>query len=132
MGGWIQLHRQLRDNWIYQNPLYLKACITMLFEVNHTEKKVLIESELIVCGVGQSIHSLNKWAELFGKEWTIQKVRTFFALLKKDSMIDMEGLRKTTRVTICKYAQYQKRQHTDNTDDNRQPTDSQQTANNKQ
>lgn len=30
-------------------------------------------------------------------------------------MIEVEGLQKTTRITICKYDDYQNKQHTDNT-----------------
>lgn len=57
--------------------------------------------------------SLKSWAKQF--KWTIQQVRTFFKLLEKDLMITSEGMRKTTRITICNYESYQETQHTDNT-----------------
>lgn len=126
MNGWIMLHRQIRDHWLYQNPVYFHAWVTMLMEANHCEKKVLIDGEIITCGVGQSVHSLNGWANVFGGDWTTQKVRTFFALLQKSEIINTEGLRKTTRVTICKYALYQNKQQGDNTENNTEITRSQQ------
>ena len=125
MNGWIKLHRQIIKHWIFMNPVYLKAWITILIEVNHTEKKVLIESELIACKSGQSINSLGTWVKIFGRGWTIQKVRTFFNLLKKDLMIKLEGMRKTTRLTVCNYASYQDVQQAGN----KQVTSKQQAGN---
>jgi hypothetical protein len=68
---------------------------------------------------------LPTWAKIFGKGWSIQKVRTFFNILKNNNMILIEGLRKTTRLTICNFTTYPyditDRQQTDN----RQITDRQ-------
>lgn len=127
--GWIKLYRSIKTHWIYDNAEYLKAWITLLLEVNHSDKKVLIQGDLLECPRGSSLHSLNNWALIFGNYWTIQKVRTFFKLLEKDQMINMQGLRKTTRLSVCKYEVYQDQQHTDNTQTNTEITRSQQTAN---
>lgn len=112
--GWISVHRKIRFNWIWDDPQYFKAWITILFTVNHADKKVLIQGELLECKRGQSLISLAGWGKIFGKKWTIQRVRTFFKLLEKDGMIIINGLRKTTRLTVCNYAKYQKQQQTDN------------------
>jgi len=117
--AWIKIDRKIIEHWIWNNPIYLKAWMTMIIVVNYEESKSLIHGELIICKRGQSLLSLNSWAEKFGKEWTIQKVRTFFELLKNDSMIELEGLQRRTRLTICKYDSYQeratRRQHANNT-----------------
>lgn len=105
--GWIKLYRSIQKHWIFENELYLKAWITMLLEMNHTEHKSIIEGEIIVCSRGQKVYSLSTWAKVFGSKWSVKKVRTFFNLLEKDKMIDREGLRKTTRVTIINYDSYQ-------------------------
>lgn len=115
MEGWIKLHRKIAQHWIYKNSDYVKAWICILITVNYEDKKVLIHGELIECKRSQSLLSLLSWAKLFGKNWTIQKVRTFFELLKSDSMIITEGLPKTTRLTVCNYDDYQTEQQTDNT-----------------
>jgi len=107
MSGWIKLHRQIREHWIWDNPDYLKAWLTILLSVNHEDKKVLISGELIDCKIGQSAMSLESWTRLFGHGWTINKTRGFFKMLKNDKIIHTEGLRKTTRLTVCKYADYQ-------------------------
>lgn len=114
MEGWISLHRKIKEHWIWGNSFYLKAWIQLILDVNFEDNKVLIEGELIDCQRGQSVKSLKTWSKDFGKNWTIQKVRTFFKLLENDHMIILEGLRKTTRITICKYDSYQLMQHTDN------------------
>jgi len=115
MDGWIKLHRKIFEHWIMKNPHYFKAWITMLIIVNYDDKKCLIHGEVIECKRGQSILSLDSWVKIFSNGWTKQKVRTFFELLKNDSMIELEGLRKTTRLTICNYDNYQIEQHTNNT-----------------
>jgi hypothetical protein len=55
--------------------------------------------------------SLQNWAE----RWKVSKdtARNFFTLLEKDSMILHEGLPKTTRITVCKYEDYQSDLHAD-------------------
>jgi len=133
ISGWISIHRQIQDHWIFKNPLYLKAWITMLLGVNFEDSKVVIDGELLECKKGESLRSVNSWMLIFGNKWTRQKVRTFFNLLEKDSMIAIKGLRKTTSLTICNYGTYQSCQPTDNQQKtNRKPTDNQQitTSNN--
>jgi hypothetical protein len=114
MSGWIKLHRDILDHWIWKNNFYFKAWIAIIMNVNHEDKKILIEGELIECKRGQSLLSLSSWVDCFGRGWTMQKVRTFFSLLKNDSMINTEGLRKTTRLTVCNYDTYQGDQQANN------------------
>jgi len=127
MIGWIKLHRQIRNHWVFKNANYFKAWVVIISEVNHQTTKVIIEGELIECKRGQSINSLATWVRILGDEWTVQKLRTFLKLLEKDGMINTEGLRKTTRVTVCNYESYQSEQQ----GDNKQTTRRQQ-ANNKE
>lgn len=122
MNGWIKLHRQIRSHWVFKNANYFKAWVVIISEVNHQTSKVLIEGELIECKRGQSINSLATWVSILGDDWTIQKLRTFLKLLEKDEMINTEGLRKTTRLTVCNYDSYQSEQQADN----KQTTNSQQ------
>jgi DNA replication protein DnaD len=120
--GWIKLHRGIKDHWIWEKDEYFKAFVTIIIECNHTDQKILIDGELLECKRGQKIYSLSTWARVFGKHWSIQRVRTFFALLSRDAIIEVEGLRKTTRLSLVNYETYQGEQQTANT----QPTRSQQ------
>ena len=114
MAGWIKIHRTINKHWIFTDAERFRAWMIILLTVNFEPKKQMIEGELISCDRGQSIISLNTWASKFGNKWTVQKVRTFFNLLKKDEMIHTEGLRKTTRLTVCNYDSYQDEQQADN------------------
>jgi hypothetical protein len=132
MSGWIKLHRQIRNHWVFKNANYFKAWVVIISEVNHQSTKVIIEGELIECKRGQSINSLSTWVSILGKDWTIQKLRTFLKLLEKDEMINTEGLRKTTRLTVCNYDSYQSEQQGDNKQTtNRQQGDNKEITTNK-
>lgn len=105
MAGWIKLHRDIREHWIWKSDHRLKWWLDILLSVNHCDSKVLIKGKLIDCGRGQSVISLESWA----KKWNVSRkaVKDFFALLQNDSMISMESVRISTRITVCNYDSYQ-------------------------
>lgn len=129
MSGWIKIYRQIDKHWVWENESYFKAWITILLRVNFEDRKTLVSGELIDCKRGQSLYSLKTWAKIFGKNWTIQRVRTFFELLKKEHMINTEGLQKTTRLTVLNYDSYQNEQQTNNTQKSFESTHKQHTDN---
>ena len=115
MEGWIKLHRKALRHWLYnENRPHTRreAWEDMLLLCNHEDSKVLIQGELVDCKKGQSVMSLKSWAKQF--KWSIQQLRTFLKLLENDSMITSEGLRKSTRITICNYDIYQDKQQANN------------------
>lgn len=123
--GWVSIHRKILKHWIVGDPYYFSAWIIILLEVNHDHrvKKKVIKKQIVECGRGQSIKSIDTWATVFGsKHWTRQKVRTFFQLLEKDGMINQENLSVTTRLTICNFDTYQKKQPSDNQQSNHHVT----------
>lgn len=111
--GWISLHRKITEHWIWSDPVKLKWWLDLLLYVNHSDQKVLIGNILLECKKGQSIMSLQNWAN----RWGVSKdtIRSFFDLLKKERMIQTENLKKTTRITICNYGDYQCLTHDDPT-----------------
>lgn len=105
MIGWIRIHRQITDHWIWKDPVKLKWWLDILLTVNHTDAKVNIGLQIFECKRGQSIMSLSNWAGRWGV--SKDKARNFLVLLEKDGMILHESLGKTTRITICNYDSYQ-------------------------
>lgn len=107
--GYIALFRSLRNHWIWEDPVKLKWWLDLLLEVNHKPKNVSIKYELIECGRGQSVKSLESWA----KSWRTNKstVIRFFKMLEKDKMICIENLKITTRITVCNYDSYNGERH---------------------
>lgn len=105
MEGWIKLHRNIKDHWIWKSQNRFQWWVDILLSVNHTDNKVLLKGDLIECKRGQSIRSLESWA----KDWNVTKktVKDFFELLQKDSMLVHESLKFSTRITVCNYDNYQ-------------------------
>ena len=120
MSGWIKIYRSISKHWLFTDAERLRAWIIILLEVNHAEKPVMIDGEKLECGRGQSVNSIKTWAKLFGN-WSRGRTRTFLSLLQNERMIELEGLRKTTRLTVINYSIYQ----------DEKPTESQQKATNK-
>lgn len=106
--GWIKLHRKSFDNFLYKEnrPLSKReAWEDILLRVNYVDGDSLMGNEKIICKRGQSTMSLDTWGKIFN--WDKSKVKRFFDLLQNNSMIVVENLHKTTRVTVCKYEDYQ-------------------------
>ena len=106
--GWISIHRQLQDNWLWKEKRIFskaEAWIDILMTVNHTDKKVLIGNLLLEVKRGDSIKSLDSWAKSW--EWNKSKVRRFFVLMTNDEMITITNEKKTTRLTVLNYDSYQ-------------------------
>ena len=69
---------------------YLRAFLVILYETkkNSNEK------------------SLNQWAKSFGKNWSIQHVRTFFTLLNLRGLTNTQTTRLATKITPVKPMRY--------------------------
>ncbi|MCP4651270.1 MAG: hypothetical protein GY853_14475 [PVC group bacterium] len=98
------------------NAEYFKAWMLILMRVNYTDKNVLIGNSVIECKRGESLNSYDTWAKIFGvKNWNVSKVRRFFDLLEKDSMIVRKRVPNTTHLRVVNYSTYQDEQQADDT-----------------
>lgn len=105
--GYIKLHRQIQDCWIWDSGKFDKrsAWIDLLMLANHRDKKIMFDSEYIVITRGQFITSIRK---LSGRwEWSKSAVTAFLNLLEKDSMIKRDSNNRRTLITIINYEVYQ-------------------------
>ncbi|MBY6788268.1 hypothetical protein HYH38_11155 [Clostridium botulinum] len=103
--GWIKLYRNLREHWIWEDPVKLRWWIDMLLQANHHDKKVALGNEIILIRRG-SFHT----SELkLAKRWCTSKksARTFLDLLQNDGMINMVKSFKGTTIEVSKYGDYQ-------------------------
>jgi hypothetical protein len=105
MAGWIKIHREIIDHWLWSDDRKFKWWIDLLLMANYESNKMLIGNNLIECNRGQLIRSLDGLA----RRWMVTKktVRTFLMLLQKDAMIKIENVKFCTRITICNYDKYQ-------------------------
>lgn len=106
--GYIKLHRCIEESFLYPQKrefTEFEAWLDILMNVNFADAKVKIGNDVYTCLRGQSLLSLDSWGNRWF--WHKSKVRRFFEVLKKESMITTESLQKTTRLTVCKYEHYQ-------------------------
>ncbi|MFO8067443.1 MAG: hypothetical protein R6U11_07670, partial [Bacteroidales bacterium] len=115
MQGWIKLHRRIIDHWIWQDPEYLRMWIYLLLDVNHEDRKIVWNKEVVTVKRGEKITSLRKLSMEFN--CSREKVRHFLKLLIKDGMCNTVNNTNYTHIKICNYDSYQVQQHADNTAD---------------
>lgn len=107
MKGWISVHRQLQEHWLWQDKPFSKgqAWIDLLMSVNHDDSKFLLGNELIELKRGQKVTSIRQLCECWG--WSNNKVVAFLDLLEQEGMLIRKSDSKKTVITIEKYEEYQ-------------------------
>ena len=103
--GWIKLHREIVDHWIWQDPFKLRAWLDLIMLANHKPKKINIDSQIITIDIGQHWTSDESLAKRWG--WGRKKVRNFLKLLESDGMIIRKSTPRGTAITIVNYKVYQ-------------------------
>lgn len=106
--GWIKVYRKFQDHWLNESKrprTRREAWEDMLMTVNYKTTDVMIRGTIYKCERGQSMLSIDNWAERF--KWSRMQVRNFFKLLEKDKMITTRNIYRTTLLTICNYEAYQ-------------------------
>ena len=115
--GFILLHRKITENQLWpKNRAFTKteAWIDLLLMARHNHEpiEIMLGNELILCGRGQIIKSVNTYQKRWN--WGAQRVKSFFNILLKLKQIEKKTTTKTTIITICNYDSYQGKQQTDN------------------
>lgn len=105
MSGWIKIHREIADHWIFQDADKFKWWIDMLFLASYEANRVNIGNRIVEVKRGQFLGSL----AFLSKRWGVSKERVinFLRLLQSDGMIDKSSDRNVTLITICNYESYQ-------------------------
>ena len=109
--GYIKLHRQLQDCWVWMDekdpePFSRgQAWVDLLMLANHADKKTRVDNRIVTIQRGQKLTSIRKLAERW--KWSRKKVSNFLDLLESDDMISQERATKYTLITIVNYTVYQ-------------------------
>ena len=109
MQGWISIHRQIKEHWLYQEKRTFskyEAWLDLLMTVNHADNKFVLGSELVEVKRGSTITSIRKLCDAWG--WSNTKVKKFLDLLQADKMIAYKSDTKKTLLSIENYDLYQK------------------------
>ena len=108
MKGWISIHRQLQEHWIWKSkePFDKRsAWIDLLMLVNYQKEKVEFDNAFIEVERGQRITSLEKLAKRW--KWSRHKVSDYLNQLEQDKMLVQIRDSKKTLVSIENYDKYQ-------------------------
>lgn len=136
MDGWIKLHKKIKEHWMWDDPVILKAWLDILLSVNYTDKKILFDGNLITVEAGQIITSVRKLAS----QWKCskEKVNKILTLFSEDNMLTVNKTTRRTLLTVVNYGIYQngsdslKDTDKDSVRDTGKDTDSPQHKNNKE
>lgn len=132
MGGWIKLHRQLQEHWLWEDKpfSYGQAWIDLLMLANHKDEKLPYKDEIVVYGRGTVTRSISELSKRWG--WGREKTRKYLALLEADNMVTVNATTHRTTITIEKYTFFNDvptANQATNRQQTKQPTDNQPTAN---
>ena len=106
MAGWICLHRDIQDHWIFKDADRLKAWIDLLLLANHEKKTFQIKGQLVTIDRGQVGLSQVSLCERWG--WGHRdRVKRYLTLLENDGMIELKTTHLNSVISICNYSYYQ-------------------------
>ena len=103
MQGWISIHRQITENWVWEEKpfSYGQAWIDLLLMANHSENKFCFGKDIVKVETGSFVTSELKLMERRG--WSKTKVRRFLDLLVSDGMIVKKTDHRKTTLSIVNY-----------------------------
>lgn len=118
MKGWISIHRELQDNWLWKDKPFSfgQAWIDLLLLANHEDTKIPYKGEIIVCEKGTVNRSISSLANRWG--WSRDKARRFLTLLVDDEMCVVKATTNRTTITIVNYSKFQDMVATNNATNN--------------
>jgi hypothetical protein len=106
--GWIKIDRSIKDHWLWSDEKKLKWWLTILLDVNYSDRTMALGYNTYEIKRGQSPNSIRTWANIF-KTGTKSVVR-FLDMLERDGLITKDvignGKHSTTLITVCKYDSY--------------------------
>ena len=115
MSGWIKLHRDIQNHWVFQDAEQFRAWVDLLMLANHKPKKFSIKGQLISCESGQLGVSKVTLGIRWG--WHRDRVSRFLKILEKDGMITIKTTHLNSVITVCNYSIFQGITTSDTTSD---------------
>ena len=129
--GWVKLHRKIlkSDMWKSITAMQRDLVITVMLKANHQPRRWEWEGKVYTCKAGEFITSIDSLRKPCAKGTSVQNVRTGLKKLEKWEFLTSQATKTGRKICIINWATYQIEEDEANIDTNRQPTDSQQTAN---
>ena len=102
--SFIKLYRKIQDNWIWDNPLYLKCWIDMLMRASIKPSSMLLNNQIIEVNRGEIVFSQRNFAKR--NNMSRQQLRTFLNKLEKSKMIEVKSNPEITHIILVGYSTY--------------------------
>jgi len=102
--SFIKLYRKIQDNWIWDNPLYLKCWIDMLMRASIKPSSMLLHNHIIEVNRGEIVFSQRNFAKR--NNMSRQQLRTFLNKLEKSKMIRSKSNPDVTHLILVGYSTY--------------------------
>ena len=106
--GFSPIWRDVQDHWIWKSdePFDSRsAWIDLILSVNHEEKKIKINNNLVTIHAGQMWTSYQKLANRWN--WSRERVYRYTKMLKSDGMICLDATPCGTLLTLINYENFQ-------------------------
>ena len=104
--GWIRLHRQIQEHWLWEGRFdKAHAWVDLLMLANHEDVKTVYKGEIITCKRGDVNRSIKWLAERWG--WSRKGVKGFLDTLEKDGMVTTMVTTNRTVITLVNWELYQ-------------------------
>ena len=104
--GWVKIYRDLREHWVFSDPVLLRMWIDILLTANHEPNKATVKNQIIDIKRGQFWTSYRKMALRWGMD--VKTVKKSLGLLQNDGMITVDARRGYgTLITVENYKVYQ-------------------------
>ena len=110
--SFIKLYRKIQDNWIWNNPLYLKCWIDILMRASIKPSSILINNQIISINRGEIVFSQRNFSKR--NNMSRQQLRTFLKKLEKTNMIRQKSNPEVTHIIIVGYSTYNDYKSTQN------------------
>ena len=105
MKGWIAIHRRITENWIWDDAVYLKRWLDLLFQAAYEPTTWRLGSLKVKLERGQLVTSGRKLIKRWGAGGRF--INEFMSILEEEKMITREKYQKLTIITIVNYDKYQ-------------------------
>ena len=108
MSGWIKLHRQIQECflWRIKEPFDKRsAWIDLLLLMEHQNKNLMIDGKIETIKRGSYMLSIEKLCDRW--MWSRNKVKRYLDVLEREHMIVTRRTNKGTLVNVVNYCMYQ-------------------------
>lgn len=106
MKGYVKLHREIEDHWLWLNPQHLRAWLYLLFEAAWEPKTIPWgKNETVTLERGQVATTIRKLMGRWG--YYAEATLDFLKVLEAQGMITRQTSSKMTIITIVNYDKYQ-------------------------